>query len=160
MRKLVLPAAVATLLLVTLPIGPAGADLPFEAVTIEIDTVFPDEALHNGPFTAAGAAVDAGLLCASGWTVDVFMKPAPRDGSPRGTNYQVFKAFLCDVNEFPDGPVDDGFIAKMQVRFDKKGNNYSWNIEDGWGAYEGLRGNGGGFGVANTDFTGVTGYFE
>ena len=159
MRKLVLVAAVAALILVALPIGPAGADSPFEAVSIEVDTVFPDVGPSNGPFIATGPAVDAGLICANGWTVDLFGKPAPREGSPRGINIQVFKAFLCDATGLPEGPVDDGFIVKLQVRIDKKGNNYSWNIKDGWGAYEGLRGHGSGFGVYNMDFTEVTDYF-
>ena len=163
MRKLVLLAAIAALFLLAIPVGSAGAVSLFEAVEIEVETSFFDDMPSNGPFEASGPAVDAGLICESGWAVDGGFKASPREGSLPGTNYQVYKVFLCGYNELPNPEVmvDDGFVLKLQVRLDKKGDNYSWNLMGGWGLYEELRGHGHGFGVYFADpTTGVTDYFS
>jgi hypothetical protein len=141
---------VAALVLVVLPVAPAGAGSPFGTVEIDVETSF-GEPPTNGPFEVTGTAVDAGLMCDSGWTVDLGAKVSPRQAIPQGINVQAHKAFLCGYDYLPAPGVmgDDGFIVKLQVRVDKKGNHFTWFVVSGWGDYEDLQGNGSGFGIYN-----------
>ena len=93
----------------------------------------------GGPFTATGPAVDAGLLCVSGWTTDVSL--GINGNGKNGSNFQVLKSFICD-----DG--SGSFLLKLQVRSDRKGDNYSWQVAGGTGAYMRLQGTGSGYGTA------------
>jgi hypothetical protein len=142
MRKLLILAAVAALFLVVLPIGPAGATPP-SAVEFVIETEFPpgpDPGPSFGPFVATGSAVDDGIICETGDTIDVFGK-ASGFQSQTGVNFQIVKRFTCD-----DGSGE--FLVKLQVRLDnKKGNNFNWTVVGGNGAYEDLHGTGKGFGL-------------
>lgn len=143
MRKMsVLIGAAAAALIVALP-ATATATAPLD-VTIEVDTSIE---LGGGPFVATGPAVDDGLFCASGDTFDVAGKVA--GGTPQGVNFQVFKLFVCD-----DG--SGAAVIKLQVRIDRKGDNFNWNVVDGSGAYEDLHGTGGGIGIP----TGPTSVFD
>lgn len=148
MRKLLLLAAVAALFIVALPVAAAGAASPFADVEITVETTLSDLGSSGGPFDASGDAVTGGLICEDGWTFDAFGKQSPPEGNPNGVNYKIIKVFLCDIDHMPefDEPVDSGFVLKMQVRVDKKGDNYSWVVVDSWGVLEGLKGNGHGFG--------------
>jgi hypothetical protein len=148
MRKLILLAAVAALFLVALPIASAGADSPFEEVTIDVATNFPEFGPPNGAFTASGPAVAAGLICASGWSFDPApAKFAPREGSSQGINVQAVKVFLCDA-ELGEYVAPNGFVIRQQVRFDYKkgGDTFNWVVTDGWGDYSAMAGNGHGSG--------------
>lgn len=139
MRKLLILVAAAALLLVMLPVAPVGATPP-SGVQIEVTTTLPAEGPSFGPFTATGPAVDAGLMCSSGDTVDVFGKAAGFQ-SERGFNLQVLKLFTCDDEPFGE------FLVKLQVRIDAKGVSFSWNAFGGTGAYENLHGAGTGVGL-------------
>jgi hypothetical protein len=161
MRKLLLLAAVAALFIVALPVATAGAASPFADVEIDVVTDFSD-APTNGPFTAEGTAVDVGLVCESGWTVDAFVRSSPREGSLNGGNHQAFKVFLCGIDHLPDEGefVESGFVLKLQVRVDKKGDNFSWVVVDAWGDSEGLKGNGDGFGIYDDELPIVYDHFS
>ena len=140
MRKLTigaaLVAAVAVLSSSTVDAGP-----PLD-VTFEVPTTISEEGPTFGPFTASGAAVDVGDMCPSGDTIDLFGRSS--GGTPQGVNFQVVKLFTCD-----DG--SGSFVVKLQVRIDRKGDNFQWVVLDGSGAYERLHGVGDGVGFPTPD---------
>ena len=128
-------AALATVLVTSL----AAAATPPLGVHFDVPTTLPpDGGPTFGPFTATGPAVDAGLICPKGDTIDVFSK-ASGFQSNRGVNFQVVKHFTC-----ADGSGE--FDAKLQVRIDPKGDNFNWAIVGGTLAYERLHGTGQGIG--------------
>jgi len=81
-------------------------------------------------------------MCPSGDTIDLFGRPS--GGTPQRVNFQVVKRFTCD-----DG--SGSFDVKLQVRIDRKGDNYQWVVLDGSGAYERLHGVGDGVGFPIPD---------
>lgn len=140
MRKPFAFAALLTACLVV-PASTTNATPPTDVV-FEVETTIPGDGPAFGPFTASGPAVDAGLMCPSGDTVDLIGKFAGTQ-SPTGFNILVVKVFTCD-----DGSGD--FVVKMQVRFDRKGDNFRWVVMDGTGEYERLHGTGDGSGFPFT----------
>jgi hypothetical protein len=141
-RTLVIVAALA-LMLVAVPLAPAGATPPLDVV-FEVPTfVPPGGGPTGGPFVATGPAVDDGIMCATGDTIDVFAKVSGLP-SNRGANIQVVKLFTCD-----DGSGE--FYVKLQVRIDRNGDNFSWTVMDGTGAYAELHGTGDGIGIPLPD---------
>jgi hypothetical protein len=138
MRRAFVLVAVAAVMLVALPMVPAGATPPSD-VEFVVETEFLPDGTTGGPFTASGPAVDDGLMCETGDTIDVFAK-ASGFQSGRGFNIQVVKLFTCE-----DGSGD--FLVKLQVRIDQKGDNFTWTILEGTGEYERLHGTGDGIGV-------------
>ena len=109
----------------------------------------PEEVTLHGPsfFDGSGtfATIDeAGLLCPSGTTSDVFKKTSPPEGqSPNVINMQIRKLFVCD-----DG--SGSFEIKLQVQIPVSIDmdnwpTFSWVVVDGTGDYEDLKGNGSGF---------------
>ena len=98
----------------------------------------------GGPFQAAGLAVDIGLMCPAGDTVDLGEKVAPNNGQTgQGVNFTSLKRFTC-----ADG--SGTFDVKLQVRLNKNGDNFNWTITDGTGAYATLHGSGQGYGIYPT----------
>jgi hypothetical protein len=98
---------------------------------------------RRAAFTASGPAVDAGLVCAAGDTIDNDLPSAAGYQSERGANLQIVKHFSC-ADESGD------FRIKLQVRLDARGDNFTWAIVDGTGDYERLRGAGSGTGEPTT----------
>jgi len=138
-RKRVLAALVVVLVLAATGSLVWAATPPLD-VEFEVPTTIPDGGGPSfGPFTATGPAVDAGIVCASGDTIDVFGK-ASGFQSQTGVNVQVVKLFTCD-----DGSGD--FLVKLQARIDNKGDNFNWNILGGTGSYDKLHGTGKGIGL-------------
>ena len=148
MRKLTLLAAVAALFLVAFPVGPAGAESPSEDVSLEVNTTFSSNAPPNGWFTASGPAVEAGLICDSGWSFDAGGKFSPRDNPNVGVNIQAVKIFKCGATSWTDD-VPHGFVMRLQIHFDKKGGSINWVVIDGWGDYASVAGNGDGSSVGS-----------
>lgn len=138
MRRVLVLVVVAALMLIVLPVGPVGADGPFRDVEITVFTTLGNPS--NGPFTAEGDAVTEGLICESGYTVDLSERFAPREGSPAGINVKAVKAFYCDLEVFPEELGDPDFVMRIQIRIDG-GDNFNWV------AIEGVDGNGHGSGV-------------
>lgn len=137
MRRFLVLAAAGAVALLMLPAAPASATPP-SGVHFDVHTTIPPEGgPTSGPFTASGPAVDDGLICSSGDTIDVFGKAS--GFSPAGVNFQLVKSFTCD-----DGSGE--FLVKLQVRIDAKGDNFNWVIVGGTGAYEDLHGAGSGVG--------------
>ena len=142
MRRFIRLAAVTAALSLVLPVAAVQAT-PSLGVHFDVPTQFApgDAGPTFGPFTATGPAVDEGLICASGDTIDVFSK-ASAFMSPvfMGINFQVVKEFSCD-----DG--SGVFYVKLQVRIDAKGDNFTWTIVGGTSDYARLRGTGSGYGL-------------
>jgi hypothetical protein len=92
---------------------------------------------------ATGAAVDAGLICHSGDTIDLFGQMArwrPPVALP-GVNFvRVLKAFVC-------ADESGSFLLRLEVRIDERGDNFNWVVVDGIGDYAGLHGAGQGYGI-------------
>jgi hypothetical protein len=128
--------AIAAAMCALLPASIAGATPPLD-VGFQVETVVPDEGPTYGPFVASGAAVDDGTMCPTGTTVDL---TAAVSETPQGVNIGVVKRFTCD-----DGSGD--FDVKLQVRIDRKGDNFSWVVLGGTGEYQRLHGTGSGFGI-------------
>lgn len=138
MRKLIFVAST-TILLLALSVGPGAASTPPSAVEFQVETTTPPEGPSFGPFAAFGPAVDAGLICNSGDTIDVFGKGSGFQ-SGIGWNAQVVKLFTCDDSS-------GEFFVKLQVRFDWRGLSFLWTIVGGSGDYEKLHGTGEGIGI-------------
>ena len=113
------------------------------AVNVSIVFAAPPKALHIevlefiGPgtetFTATGAAVDDGLVCATGFVSDV----GTTVGNPNGPFQMIWttKHFDCG---------DGTFDMKLIIKLDLATNNTTakWRVTGGTGAYAGLKGNG------------------
>jgi hypothetical protein len=131
-------AAVAAALVLLLPIVPveasSGLSVHFDIQT----TIVPGFA--GGPFTAIGPAVDNGLVCSTGDTVDVSVEVT--GGGPKGVaGYHVLKSFTC-ANE------TGSFLLKLEVRSSpSRGGTYSWTVVGGTYQYANLRGSGTGYSV-------------
>ena len=140
MRKLLILTSLTMILLLTLPASPVGASSVPLAVNFEVPTEFGPGGTGPsfGPFTATGPAVDAGLICPSGDTIDIYSL-VTRFRSVTGINFHIVKRFTC-----ADGSGD--FLVKLEVRADRKGDNFRWMIIDGTGKYENLHGTGQGVG--------------
>ena len=126
-----------SMLLVIGLVGAASATPP-SGIQFEVETtsIGPGEI---SPFIASGPAVDAGLMCDAGNTIDVFGKVSGFQ-SGRGFNIQLVKQFTCD-----DGSGD--FMVKLQVRIVDTVDTFNWNIIGGTGDYEDLHGTGNGVGL-------------
>lgn len=99
----------------------------------------------SNPFTAAGAAVEFGLVCPAGTASNVGAEQiAPPGGqSEQGVNFHLVKSFTC-----ADG--SGTFDVMLTVRLNKNGDNFNWRVVGGTGDYESLRGSGQGYGIYPT----------
>jgi len=106
----------------------------FSNVEFTVDTTIPDDRFPFGPFTATGAAVDAGWMCPKGDTQDFGTTGSP---VPGGTRFIGDKTFTCD-----DGS------GTFTLRFDAIviGDPFSdigtWRVTSGTGDYTKLAGEG------------------
>lgn len=139
---------VVVILLLLLTVSATAASPP-QDVSIVAESVFGEPS--EGTFTASGAAVEAGLICSEGTTLDLEVLASGYQ-SGRGINYLVTKLFACD-----DG--SGTLTAQLAVRVDFKGDNANWLIIGGTGAYEKLHGSGTLVGIYYPDFSGVTDYY-
>ncbi len=124
-------------LLVAATIAPVSAGAP-KAVEIVSHMTFVQDDFNHGDFHATGAAVDQGVICASGTVVDTRIQLAGGQ-SNRGLQIPVRKSFTC-----ADG---SGTIQiKIQVHLDFATNTetFSWVVLSGTGDYAGLAGAGSG----------------
>ena len=127
-RQVVVLFVVAMLL--ALAVSPAAASSPPLGVEIVAPTTIPPEGFPSyGPFTASGPAVDAGLVCPTGQTIDLYVQAAGFQSGVVG-NLLVIKQFTCD-----DG--SGSFIVKLQVRTTSTTN---WVVLSGTDAYSRLHG--------------------
>lgn len=139
MRRFMGVMAAAAMLALVVPLGTVSATPPADVMFV-VDTAIPEEpGPSGGPFVATGPAVDDGVMCSSGDTIDVFGKMSGYQ-SGRGINVLVVKEFTCD-----DG--SGSFLVKLQVRIDGRGNSFVWTVMGGMGDYATLHGSGSGYGV-------------
>lgn len=143
MRKLVLVCAVAALLLVALPIGSAGAGTPWLDVQMVVEIHY-DMGDPYGPFVASGPAVDDGLICATGDTLDISSVDHHRDDEGV-TRFTVIKRFTCPSGHYFD--VRSNIINNQIVGFE----HVFWSVVGGSGPYTSLRGDGTAFGMGTGD---------
>jgi hypothetical protein len=140
-RRSISLAAAAAALALALPLATVQA-APAMAVHIDVETSGIDTAgVSGGPFTATGPAVDAGLICPTGDTIDVDAKAAGYQSATGRVSLTVVKEFTCR-----DGT--GTFLIKLQVRLDKHGDHYAWAVLAGTSTYDRLRGAGTGYGAA------------
>jgi hypothetical protein len=122
--------------------SPVAAASP-QPVSIISPMSFNPDGFNSGTFEASGSAVDAGLICESG-TVDDTRIIFAGWQSRWGAQIPVRKTFTCDD--------DSGtFFVKIQVHLDfaTATESISWVVQGGTGAYEDLRGSGGGSTVSD-----------
>jgi hypothetical protein len=134
MYKKILFYAALGVLIFALVVTPAAAQSIPQEVTIYGITIIPEDGFPYGWFFAEGPAVEAGLICAEGETLDLDTFGTGWQ-SGKGVNYHVRKQLTCS-----DG--SGTFLINMQVRVDKKGDNANWNVLEGTGNYERVRGAG------------------
>lgn len=105
--------------------------VPIEIVVQEtVPDVIPG---GGGPFVATGPAVDTGVICPSGDTINIALESMPR---PHFTLLKVEKIFTCD-----DGT--GTFEVKMRVKLFPSGDTTAfWRITGGTDDYSSLRGRG------------------
>jgi hypothetical protein len=130
----------ATLALISV-IGPVAAGSP-EQVEIVSHMNFNPDGPNFGDFTASGAAVESGLVCASGSVVDTGIVFGGFQ-SGRGAQILVRKTFTCDGG--------GTFFVKIQVHldFETSTESFTWLVLGGTGAYANLRGSGDGSTVSD-----------
>ena len=140
MRRSLIVAAIAALLLIV-SMAPAGATPPSGVEIVDLVTFDPQNpGPSTGEFTATGPAVDAGLICPAGTSVDVFAKYSGFNAATGYMNAQIVKQFTCDDES-------GEFLVKLQVRiYPGEGTDFNWTIVGGTGAYEDLHGSGEGVG--------------
>lgn len=135
MRIAIRLAAVAAVLVLMFPAAVQARAIPPLGVSFDVATTL--DTPNGGPFVARGPAVDFGWICPAGQTEDIYNVGRSR-GWP-GTNFQVVKRFTCDNGT-------GYFDLKLQVRVDRKGNLYSWNVVGGTDSYAKMTGSGSGYG--------------
>lgn len=134
MRKFVGLLAVAMVAIVLIPATPIEAAPPL-GVEITVQEIIPTTIPGGGgPFVATGPAVDAGVMCPSGTTINTALTTS---GSGTVVNLGVEKLFTCDNGS-------GTFIVKMRVRLDTEtGFTFArWNAKRGTGDYANLHGSG------------------
>jgi hypothetical protein len=121
---------------------PVAAKGPTDVSIISHMTFNPD-GFNFGTFDASGAAVDQGLICASG-TVDDTRLIFAGGQSGRGAQIPVRKTFTC-----ADG--SGQLFVKIQVHLDfaTSTESFSWVILGGTGAYGSVSGSGQGSTVSD-----------
>jgi hypothetical protein len=119
--------------------APVAAAAPPQQVTIVSDVTFNPNGPNYGDFSAAGAAVDSGLLCPSGTFVDTFIKFGGFQSRIGLVEIQVAKTFTC-------GDGSGTFDLKLQINTDLNTGTetFNWVVTGGTGAYAALAGAGGG----------------
>jgi hypothetical protein len=137
MRGSIRIAAATAAVLLLLP-GAVAQASPQMSLYLNVETTLGSPS--GGPFWATGVAVDNGVVCGDGWTVDVSVTVTGGEKSGH-LNYQVLKSFVCN-----DG--SGSMLLKLQAHSDPdRGGDYAWSIAGGTGAYAGLRGTGTGYSV-------------
>jgi hypothetical protein len=145
MRRSIRVAAATAALFLVLPVATVQATPPL-AVEFEVETSFIGGGpVSGGPFTASGAAVDAGLICAAGDTIDYGIPLATAFQSGIRLNIHIVKQFSCT-----DGSGD--FWLALNVGIDARGTHFVWSVMDGTGDYERLHGTGSGVGLPGDGF--------
>jgi len=138
MRRLTVVLLLGVVALAVLAAGGSAKPPPPLGVSFVVTETFG----AGGPFQASGLAVDFGLVCPAGSTVDLGERVAPNNGqTDAGVNFTSFKRFDCTGGSFE---------VKLQVRLNKNGDNFNWTITDGTGAYATLHGSGQGYGIYPT----------
>ena len=144
MNKAIRSISIAALVGAVMLVGavPVAAKGPTD-VSIVSHMSFNPDGFNFGTFDASGAAVDQGLICASG-TVDDTRLIFAGGQSGRGAQIPVRKTFTC-----ADG--SGQLFVKIQVHLDFATNteSFSWVVLSGTGDYAGV--NGAGSGTTVTD---------
>jgi hypothetical protein len=133
MRKLTSYIIILAIFLLTMPVSSVAASSPPIAVVINVDIDYSVDP-YAGPFTASGSAVDEGLICAAGNTVNVRLSNTGWQ-SWRAYSFHVWKEFTC-----ADG--SGTFIVKLEGRWEGEGGSGTWMILKGTGEYANLHGTG------------------
>lgn len=128
----VLAAVLSVLVLILMTVSMASAAPP-PNVHIEVPEVI---GVNGDPFTASGAAVTAGVLCAAGSVDDLSVISSGSGAGPLAI-LRVDKRFTCE-------DLSGTFDIRMIVRLDEATDSTTanWKIVGGTGAYAGLHGSG------------------
>ena len=147
MHRLIVRGVVAAVLAVGIGLvsgqTPAAAART-EQVTITSHMTFNSPEANTGDFTTSGPATDSGLICPAGTVLDTSLVIGGFQ-SNRGFQVNVRKTFTCS-----DG--SGRFFVKLVAHAATDGTeSFTWVVQGGTDAYEGLRGSGGGFTVPNNN---------
>jgi hypothetical protein len=126
MRKLTKFSLVAAIVILVLSVSPAAASSPPLDVQFVVPQTWedPPEGPIMGPFTASGPAVEAGLICSSGWTINIGGSVTKPDRNGKYT-FHILKGFVCDG----DDPNIDFFILHIDGRsFNDVSGTFNWNV--------------------------------
>jgi hypothetical protein len=146
-------AVLAALSALTFASGSAAAAGPPGGVTIVSHVTFNPDGPNFGDFTATGAAVDSGSICASGSFVDIGIRFAGFQSDRGIVQLQVIKEFTCDDDS-------GSFVVKLQIQanFDTGIESFRWVVLGGNGDYASLHGGGGGSTVPNPPIGNINSY--
>jgi hypothetical protein len=151
-RRLLLGILSASMALVGVAAPVAAA--PPAQVTIVSHVTFNPGGPNFGTFSAAGRAVDDGVICASGTFVDTGIRFAGYQSDRAGrtvVQLQVAKTFTCAGGT-------GSFFVKMQIQadFETGLETFTWVIQGGTGDLRRLSGSGSGSTVRDADGNGNT----
>jgi hypothetical protein len=126
-----------------------------QPLDVTIKTVSVWDSKVNSSFSASGPAVDAGIICPSGYTISV--TPSVHSDKSKTVSkmfVRVYELFTCD-----DGSGTFTLRYRMPKDFDSDSARGKWKIIKGTGNYYKLRGNGNLVGIPSgiglfVDFTG------
>ena len=138
----VIAAGLAASLILMMLIGSVAAATP-QQVEIVSHMNFNPDGPNFGNFAASGAAVESGLVCASGSVVDTGILFGGFQ-SGRSAQILVRKTFTC-----ADG--SGTFFVKIQVHldFETATETFTWVVQGGTGDYANLHGSGTGTTVSD-----------
>lgn len=146
MRTPIRIAAATVILALVVPVVGVRADVVGpQPVDITIQTTLGNPS--HGPFVATGAAVDGGLVCLSGRTVDVSLVTTADPTIAGATDFDVLKVFTCGAEGVPDS---GSFVLRLLVRTDPFGQNgtFTWTVMGASGRFAGMSGSGTGYATA------------
>jgi hypothetical protein len=134
MRKSIAIKLMVIITLLVICVTPAMASTPLADVTITITTAV-SSVPTSGQFTAAGPAVQAGLVCPAGFSEDSLNRPS---GYQSGGDFRLLvrKLFTC-------GDGSGTFTLQLEVKLMPEfGTTGNWSVLSGTGAYKNLHGAG------------------
>jgi hypothetical protein len=93
----------------------------------------PVDIVAHTVFTTQPSAFESSLAgCEAGSVID---GPGEVHSTPSGGVFNGDKLFTCVGGE-------SGFTVRLKARFGANGSTGSWNVKDGWGDLDGLKGSG------------------
>ncbi len=137
MRKAVILNFAVVFLLLAISTTPVFASIPPQRISITIPTFF-DGSYTSGEFSATGPAVESGLFCNTGRSVDIWGTFNHGFQSYQVNNYLGRKLLTCD-----DGSGTITIQVEARAVVNASEDEGQWVVLEGTGRYQDIQGSGG-----------------